>query len=375
MQTGNHLLDDEDNMRSALRLARRGLGRVAPNPAVGCVLVRNGVVIGRGWTQPGGRPHAETVALEQAGNRAKGATAYVTLEPCAHHGQTGPCAEALVAAGVGRVVIAMKDPDPRVSGRGIEILKQAGMTVDCGVLDSQAADINAGFILRIMHKRPLVTLKIATTADGMMRMPENLPPQITAAAAQRRMHLIRAEHDMILVGSGTAMADNPALDCRLPGMADFSPAPAIADRSGRLSADAVLRQNPALKMKAAKILAQATPLEMLQAVADDGVTRVMLEGGPTLAKAFLDAGLVDEIAHFTAPFTAKSKVAKDMPPPAQSDLQYMGIENLAEQTTFTLCGEESWVTPSSAGAVSDAGSQTDVLRIWRQQEPLCLQAL
>ena len=361
---------DEDYMGLALRLARRGLGRVAPNPAVGCVLVRDGVITGRGWTHPGGRPHAETVALEQAGNLAAGATAYVTLEPCAHHGQTGPCAEALIAARVSRVVIALKDPDPRVSGRGIEVLRQAGIRVETGMLDRQAAEINAGFIMRIMQNRPLVTLKIATTADGMMRLPENLPPQITAAAAQRRMHLIRAEHDMILVGSGTAIADNPSLDCRLPGMADFSPVPAIADRSGRLPVDAVLRQNPALKL-----LSQATPLEMLQAVADDGVTRVMLEGGPTLARAFIEAGLVDEIAHFSAPFEATGKARKDIPPPAQSDLQFMGIENLEEQTTFTLCGEENWTTSFVAGASSGADSQTDVLRIWRRREPLCSQAL
>src|ERR1700740_2350786 len=181
-------------MRAALGLARRGLGSVWPNPAVGCVIVKDGHVVGRGWTQPGGRPHAETEALARAGAAAKGATAYVTLEPCSHHGKTPPCAEALIAAGVSRVVAAIEDPDPRVSGRGMKRLRDAGIAVETGLCTEEAAELNAGFFMRVKQGRPLVTLKLATSLDGRIATASGESRWITSAAARERTHLLRATH-------------------------------------------------------------------------------------------------------------------------------------------------------------------------------------
>ena len=201
-------------MAHALRLAARGLGAVWPNPAVGCVLVRDGLIVGRGWTQPGGRPHAETGALAQAGALAQGATAYVTLEPCAHHGQTPPCAEGLIAARVARVVTALTDPDPRVAGRGHAMLRAAGIAVTEGVLAAEASRINAGFLKRISRNLPFVTLKLATTLDGRIATATGESRWITGPAARRHTHLLRLTHDAVMVGAGTARADDPDLTVR-----------------------------------------------------------------------------------------------------------------------------------------------------------------
>ena len=198
-------------MAAALTLAERGLGNVWPNPAVGCVIVKGGRVVGRGWTQPGGRPHAESEALRRAGAAAKGATAYVTLEPCAHHGKTPPCAEALIEAGISRLVAAMADPDSRVSGRGFESLKAAGIDVSIGLGGEQAARLNGGFRSRIESGRPLVTLKLATSLDSRIATQSGESQWITGTASRARGHLLRAQHDAILVGSGTALADDPSL--------------------------------------------------------------------------------------------------------------------------------------------------------------------
>ncbi len=221
-------------MRAALALARRGLGRVWPNPAVGCVLVRDGHVVGRGWTQPGGRPHAETEALKRAGDLARGATAYVTLEPCDHEGATGPCSNALLQAGIGRVVVAMQDPDPRVSGRGIARLREAGVEVTVGPCREEATQLNLGFFLRVTEGRPMVTLKLATSLDGRIATASGDSKWITGEQARAEAHSLRASHDAVLVGSGTALADDPALTCRLPGMEDRSPVRVIADSRLRL---------------------------------------------------------------------------------------------------------------------------------------------
>ena len=218
-------------MTAALGLAARGLGRVWPNPTVGCVVVRDGRVVGRGWTQPGGRPHAESEALRRAGDGARGATAYVTLEPCAHQGETPPCAEALVAAGIRRAVAAIEDPDPRVSGRGIETLRTAGIEAECGALADAAARLNAGYLWRLTRGRPLVTLKVATTLDGRTATGKGESRWITGEQARARAHRLRAEHDAVMIGAGTAQADDPALTCRLPGLADASPVRIIADGS------------------------------------------------------------------------------------------------------------------------------------------------
>lgn len=321
-------------MRSALALARRGLGRVAPNPAVGCVLVRpgpsgteqDGVVVGRGWTQPGGRPHAETEALARAGAAAAGATAYVSLEPCAHQGATGPCADALIAAGIGRAVVAIEDPDPRVSGAGLRRLAAAGVPVTTGVEAAAAAELNAGFLLRIREGRPLVTLKLATTLDGRIATRSGESRWITGEAARRRAHALRATHDAVLVGIGTALADDPMLTCRLPGMTDRSPVRIVLDGQLRLPRDwrlvATARGIPtwvvtregargrgaALRERGVEVIEAPARedgsldlVSVMRALAGRGLTRVLCEGGSRVAAGLLRAALVDRIAWFRAP--------------------------------------------------------------------------
>ena len=319
--------DDFAFMRTALALARRGLGRVWPNPAVGCVIVRDGAVIGRGWTQPGGRPHAETEALAQAGAAARGATAYVSLEPCSHHAKTPPCAEALVAARVARVVGALEDPDPRVAGRGFAALEAAGIAVTRGLLADEAAVLNAGFLMRISAGRPLVTLKAASTLDGRIASHSGASRWITGEPARARAHLLRAQHDAVLVGSRTALADDPELTCRLAGMAARSPVRIVADGHLRLPLTSRLvhtaRQTPtwilvlpttdATRRQAFRDcgveLVEVGPdpdgnLDLaaaLAALGARGLTRLLVEGGGRLAAALLRAGLVDRLAWFRAP--------------------------------------------------------------------------
>jgi diaminohydroxyphosphoribosylaminopyrimidine deaminase/5-amino-6-(5-phosphoribosylamino)uracil reductase len=323
-------------MRAALALAQRGLGRVWPNPAVGCVLVREGAraapgeVIARGWTQPGGRPHAETEALGRAGEGARGATAYVSLEPCAHHGKTPPCADALVAAGVGRVVAAIEDPDPRVAGRGLARLRAAGIPVTLGVGAAEAEELNAGFFSRIKQGRPLVTLKLASSLDGRIATRRGDSRWITGEAARRRAHGLRASHDAILVGTETALADDPELTCRLPGLADRSPVRIVLDRQLRLPLTAKLiagaRRQPTWLATASEsdvarraVLAGQgvqiieVPPEtsrdsggrlslpaLLHALGERGITRLLVEGGGRLAAALLAADLIDRLVWFRA---------------------------------------------------------------------------
>jgi diaminohydroxyphosphoribosylaminopyrimidine deaminase/5-amino-6-(5-phosphoribosylamino)uracil reductase len=309
-------------MRAALSLARRGLGRVWPNPAVGCVILdQSGIVVGRGVTQPGGRPHAETEALRQAGASARGGTAYVTLEPCAHHGKTPPCAEALITAGIARCVVALQDPDPRVAGGGIEKLKQAGCKVELGLLRDEAHEVTAGFLSRIERGRPLVTLKLATTLDGRIATRSGQSQWITGPEARQYGHLLRATHDAILVGSGTALADNPSLTCRLPGLADRSPVRVVLDRRLRLPLDSDLaktaREVPvwlvtgdqhsdarleAYRDLGVEVLALGSPepREILAALGQRGLTRLLVEGGSQIAAAFLHVKLVDRLAWLRA---------------------------------------------------------------------------
>jgi len=316
---------DDDYLSLALALAGRGLGNVWPNPSVGCVLVRDGLIVGRGWTQPGGRPHGEAEALAQAGPAAKGATAFVTLEPCAHHGQTPPCAQALIDAGIARVVIAAPDPDPRVHGRGADMLTGAGVMVDW-VADpelSKAVNLNAGFLSRIEKKRPLVTLKLATTLDGRIATAQGESQWITGPMARARGHLLRAQYDGILVGIETALADDPELTCRLPGMADRSPVRIVMDSRLRLPADSRLAQgaavtpvwlltgpgnaNKALAALGVVVIAVALgadgrldPTAAVAALGDAGLTRLLVEGGSAVATSMLAAGLVDRLAWFRA---------------------------------------------------------------------------
>lgn len=314
-------------MAVALRLAARGLGRVWPNPAVGCVLVREGRVVGRGWTQAGGRPHAETEALARAGAAARGATAYVSLEPCAHFGHTPPCAQALIAAGVARVVAAIEDPDPRVAGRGLAMLRAAGIETCGGVAAAAAAALNAGFFLRVQEGRPLVTLKLATTLDGAIATATGESQWITGPLARARGHLLRATHDAVLVGIGTAQADDPELTCRLPGLAAASPVRIVADTALRLSPQSRLargaRAHPtwvlagaaadparagALEAQGVEVLPVALAgdgrLDLgaaLRALAGRGITRLLVEGGGALAAGLMAQKLVDRLAWFRAP--------------------------------------------------------------------------
>ena len=316
---------DQDFIRAALHLARRGLGNTAPNPAVGCILVKNSIVVGRGWTQPGGRPHGEAMALAQAGDAAHGATAYVTLEPCAHHGQTPPCANALVDAGVARVVIAISDPDERVAGKGVKILKDAGITVVENVLRDQAWRANLGFFKRITQKRPAFTLKLATSKDG------RIPPKgavgddkwITSPGARDRGHLLRAQHDAVLFGIGTVLDDDPTYTCRLKGLEPQSPLRVLLDSKLTLPEDCKLlgslneaplwiitgeKANPAriqtLENQGVTVIkapgARPDPIWVAGELARCGLNRVLIEAGPTVASSFLQAGLVDEIDWFRA---------------------------------------------------------------------------
>jgi diaminohydroxyphosphoribosylaminopyrimidine deaminase/5-amino-6-(5-phosphoribosylamino)uracil reductase len=343
--------DDIRWMRLALALGARGLGRVWPNPAVGCVIVRDGRVLGRGSTQDGGRPHAETVALAEAGAATRGATAYVSLEPCAHHGVTPPCAEALVAAGVARVVTALTDPDPRVAGRGHAVLRQAGIAVTEGVCAAEARRAQAGFLSRLTRSRPMVTLKLAQSLDGRIATAAGESRWITGAEARRAVHAMRARHDAVMVGAGTARADDPELTVREMGVTR-QPVRVVASRRldldpggrlGRTARDVPVwllhgpEAPPARRAawQAARLFEVPAggaggldPAAMLAALGEAGLTRVFCEGGGALAAALLGAGLVDRIALFTAGLALGAE--------GWPGLGALGISVLAEAPRFRL---------------------------------------
>lgn len=343
----------ESYMGAALGLARRGLGNVWPNPAVGCVIVRpdgtGGRIVGRGWTQPGGRPHAEAEALRRAGAAAKGALAYVSLEPCSHHGKTPPCADALVNAGIAHAVVAAEDPDPRVSGNGIGALKAAGIAVTAGVLQDQAEDLNAGFILRVRDGRPLLTLKTATSLDGRIAAGSGHSQWITSEAARRWSHGLRACHDAVMVGIGTVLADDPNLTCRLPGLPVRPPLRIVVDGQARLPLSSALVKTardapvclvtwpgtevPAKLAKVVDVLEAPAGRdgrpdmgEVLVGLAARGITRVLVEGGAGIATSLLRADLVDRIAWFRA-----SSIIGGDGVPALRDL---GVESVGEARRF-----------------------------------------
>ncbi len=317
---------DRRFMALALALGRRGLGRTWPNPAVGAVIVRDGVIIGRGWTQPGGRPHAEIEALRRTGAAARSATLYVTLEPCSHDGKSPPCADAAIAAGLTRVVSAMEDPNPRVSGRGHARLRAAGIAVDVGLGADAARHDHAGHIRRMVDGRPHVMLKLAVSADGKAGAAGPRPLSITGEATRDRVHLMRAQSDAIMIGIGTALADDPMLTCRLPGMAPNSPVRVVLDRALRLplasrlvqsaqavpvwvvaGQDASQAAEQALRAQHVEVLRVETAANrldlpaVLQLLATRGISRLMVEGGPTLAAALIAADLVDEAVLFHSP--------------------------------------------------------------------------
>jgi len=312
---------DRRFMQLALALGRRGQGRTWPNPAVGAVVVKDGVIIGRGWTQPGGRPHAEPEALRRAGEAARGATLYVTLEPCSHFGKSPPCADAIISAGISRVVAAIEDPNPEVAGQGLAKLRAASISVDVGLLAEEAAHDHAGHFRRIRDHRPHVILKLAVSADGKIAASGHKPVSITGEAARTRVHLLRAQCDAILVGIGTVLADDPMLTCRLPGMVARSPVRVVLDRSLRIPAGSRLVHSApetplwvvtselaeaaaAARLGAAgaqviRIAPSAAPgldlSAVLRALAEKGTTRLMVEGGSRVASSFVADDLVDEV--------------------------------------------------------------------------------
>ncbi|MGM4922779.1 bifunctional diaminohydroxyphosphoribosylaminopyrimidine deaminase/5-amino-6-(5-phosphoribosylamino)uracil reductase RibD [Tardiphaga sp. 804_B3_N1_9] len=316
-------------MQLALTLGRRGQGRTWPNPAVGAVIVKDGVIIGRGWTQPGGRPHAEPVALAQAGEAARGATLYVTLEPCSHFGKSPPCADAIVAAGIARVVAAIEDPNPDVAGQGHARLRAAGIRVDVGLCAEQAARDHAGHFRRVRDKRPHVVLKLAVSPDDKIAAAGHKPVAVTGEMVRSRVHLLRAQCDAVLVGMGTVIADDPELTCRLPGMMKRSPVRVVLDRALRISGNSRLvhsaRTTPlwvmtsslseapaamALGAAGTQVLRVPTTtapppgldlLAVLHSLSEKGITKLLVEGGSRVAASFVTAGLVDEVWLFRGP--------------------------------------------------------------------------
>jgi diaminohydroxyphosphoribosylaminopyrimidine deaminase/5-amino-6-(5-phosphoribosylamino)uracil reductase len=314
---------DERFMAAANSIGRRNLGQTFPNPAVGALIVRfeNGqpVVVSRGYTAQGGRPHAETEALRIAGEAARGATTYVTLEPCAHHGKTPPCANAIITAGIARAVIAVEDPNPEVKGKGTALLRAAGIEVTLGVGAKEAAITHAGHFRRMLEGRPHLILKIAVSADGKTGLEGRRPAEISCATSRAEAHMLRASSDAVLVGSGTVIADDPMLTCRLPGMAERSPIRIVLDGSLRIPITSQLvrtaREVPlwvvttdsasaeterALVAAGVSVLrtrskgGQVDLAAALKRLGERGITRVLVEGGPILSAMLLRADLVDE---------------------------------------------------------------------------------
>jgi diaminohydroxyphosphoribosylaminopyrimidine deaminase/5-amino-6-(5-phosphoribosylamino)uracil reductase len=360
-------------MRSALSLARRGLGLVSPNPAVGCVLVRDDLgsrIVGRGWTQAGGRPHAETEALERAGVLARGATAFVTLEPCDHQGETAACSEALISAGVKRCVIALEDPDPRVSGAGIKRLAEAGVETITGLCQEEARRLNAGFLMRVTRGRPLFTLKTATTLDGRVATVRGNSKWITGAPARAFAHGLRADHDAIMIGIGTALADEPSLTCRLAGLEDRSPIRIVADSTLRLPLTSPLvataGEVPTWVITVAgcdadrRVALENRDVSVIEAGAGEdgrpdlkwlagelgrrGLTRVLVESGGDLAAAMVKDDLIDRLAWFRS--------AKLIGGDGRGAVGAFGIDAVAEAPSFVR------------DSITDAGE--DVLETYRR---------
>lgn len=351
---------DDHHMAQAIMLARRGLGRTWPNPSVGAIVVGpSGEIVGRGWTAPGGRPHAEAIALEQSGEKAEGSTIYVTLEPCAHEGRGPACSDIIVAAKPKRVVIGLRDPDPRTAGQGIERMQDAGIEVEEGVLAAEAAAVTLGHVMRVTQKRPAVTLKLAVGSDGLVPRGDGEPVWVTGAEARSHGHFMRARNDAILVGRGTVAADDPTLTCRLPGMSSRSPVRVVLDSHLRTSPEARLFEDSkvpvclicvegenhlgaeALRARGADIVpvpgnadGHISLKETLEALVGLGITRVLVEGGPTVAGAFLDGDLVDEAVIYQGPEPAGA----DALTPFAGD----GLDRLAKNSHFTSIATRSF---------------------------------
>jgi diaminohydroxyphosphoribosylaminopyrimidine deaminase/5-amino-6-(5-phosphoribosylamino)uracil reductase len=351
---------DQRYMRLALALGRRGQGRTWPNPAVGAVVVKDGVIVGRGWTQPGGRPHAEPEALGRAGEAARGATLYVTLEPCSHFGKSPPCVDAVIASGISRVVSAIEDPNPEVAGKGHARLRAAGIAVDVGLCAAEAARDHAGHFRRIRDNRPHVILKLALSADDKIASAGHKPLPITGELARIQVHLLRARCDGILVGIGTVLADDPLLTCRLPGMEARSPVRIVLDRALRIPGDSRMvhsaRATPlwvmtsetaeaaaAMKLGAAGAQVIRIPTDLakpgldlaatLRALSGKGISRLLVEGGARVAASFVAAGLTDEIWLLRGPGT----VGADGVPA----LDAMPLAAITQSPTFRVRASET----------------------------------
>lgn len=315
-------------MAAALAIGRRGFGLCAPNPSVGALVVKDGVILARGWTKPGGRPHAETEALRDAGIDARGATLYVTLEPCSHHGQTPPCTDAIMAAKIARVVYAIDDPDPRACGSAARLLEGAGIDVTRGVRSEEAKRAHLGHFLRVTNERPMISLKLAVTADSYAAGPASDPRLlITGAPANGLVHVLRAMHDAIMIGIGTVVADDPLLTVRLPGAEDRKPLRIVLDSNLRLPLSsrlvATAGEIPTLAIAAEDASAErAARLRVahvevvyvgrdaaghvdlgaaLELLGTRGLTRIFCEGGPRIAAALIGQGLADEVTFLTSP--------------------------------------------------------------------------
>lgn len=359
---------DAGFMRAALGLARRGLGRVWPNPAVGCIIAAGDRVLGRGRTADGGRPHAEVLALAEAGEAARGATAYVTLEPCAHTGGTPPCAAALIAAGIARVVVAIEDPDPRVNGAGIAALKQAGVAVEVGCLAEEAAALNRGFLTRLATGRPMVTLKLATSLDGRIATGTGESRWITGPRARGEVHLMRAQSDAVLVGAGTVRSDDPRLDVRHVGITGADPVRVVVSgalslpRDGNLAktagdiplwlchdVEASEERRKAWQDLGADLIeipfqadGQLDLAAMMQRLGDRGLTRVLCEGGGRLAAALIEDDLVDEVVTFTAGVVLGSEAVPAVGPIEVAALQLAPRLRLVETAAIGPDSRSRW---------------------------------
>jgi diaminohydroxyphosphoribosylaminopyrimidine deaminase/5-amino-6-(5-phosphoribosylamino)uracil reductase len=356
---------DERFFRAALALGRRNLGATSPNPAVGALVVKDGIIRGRGFTAPGGRPHAEPLALDQAGEFSRGATLYVTLEPCAHHGKTPPCAEAIVAAGISRVVGGLEDPDPRVAGQGYALLRAAGIAVETNLFPKLCRRAHRGHILRVTEGRPMVTLKIAQTADGQAAGGEHDKRlAITGLAANLRTHVLRAMHDAIMVGVGTVLGDDPLMTVRLPGC-ERRPLRVVLDARLDLPLRSRLvvgaRETPVLAIcgdsapaeKREALLAQGVEIETcppqpsalggagrldlgaaLRILAARGITRVFSEGGPRVGAALIAQGFADEMLLLTSPRPLGRPGVEALSAPARATLADPAVYQLVEQGIF-----------------------------------------
>ena len=330
-------------MSITLRLAYRGLGNVAPNPAVGCVIVKDNNIISRGWTQPGGKPHAEYFAIKNARIGLKGATMYVTLEPCVHHGQTPPCVDAIIKAQIARVVIAIQDPDKRVNGKGMAKLRNNGIEVDYGICEQEAKQLNIGYFCVKLLKRPYITLKLATTADGKIATKTGESKWITGEVARRFAHKLRAQNDAVMIGTGTLMADNPQLDCRLPGLEECSPIKIIADNKGKLNnSHLILNGKEVITFTHGQSISNLhktirnIPLEGndvnllcgIRHIAEYGTTRLLIEGGGKLASSLLKDNIVDNITWIRTSYIAGHD--------AISAIHNLSIHHISELYKFKL---------------------------------------